>query len=394
MAWIGMQSSQNELWDYVSPFETYEYIRRTYSVVHGVARPDDAKMRQIAAAFGQGRMYLESAAQAPIGVKPVLLYYGSSALLAGLALIRDARLTQENLPAGHGVTPVRWRDILYRKEADYLHLPIKAARGTFQHIVETVWHGHIETVFLGRKRPSETAPYTHRLGKIKFAVDGSCLTFADLAARSRYTGGYYGSVTERARSLLRAMVWMNPQDGPNGLHVTIPGIRRLDRCWFVDYARNLGVDLLGPEERPYGAVFPRRDHAEDPDLLPVFHYEGSLSMSVCQSMPNGDKPSELIKLYLMAYIVGMFARYYPSQWLSVVRGTSSAPDTAVFVNAVSAIEHNILREFAAQLAVLCDDPFFFGEHFGYHAEMVAPHWSHYIGGTGTGKPIIGKGGAA
>ena len=105
-------------------------------------------------------------------------------------------------------------------------------------------------------------------------------------------------------------------------------------------------------------------------------------------MPNGDKPNELLKLYLMAYVAGMFARYYPSQWLAVIRGTSSAPDTAVFVSAVTAIERNFVREFSAQLAVLGDDPHFFSEHFGYQARMVAPDWRCYIGGTGSGEPVI------
>ena len=41
-------------------------------------------------------------------------------------------------------------------------------------------------------------------------------------------------------------------------------------------------------------------------------------MSVCEAMPNGDKLSELLKLYLMSYIVGMVARYYPAQWLAVI----------------------------------------------------------------------------
>ena len=349
-----------------------------------------SRIHQISAAFGQGRMYFASAEAAPLGVKPVLLYYGATALLAGLALIRTAGLTQENWPAGHGLSSVGWRDILYSEKKDILQLAVKATKGMFRHFVDTVWQGHIETVFFGRDRQVDTCPYGHRLGAIKFGNDGSCFTFAQLAARSRYTGGYYGSTTDRPQSLLRGWVWLNPKERPEGLHVSVDLMDRQGDCWLLDHARRTGLQLLGPDTHPYGAIFPRGDcsQADEPDIVPVFHYERSGGMSICESMPNGDRPNELLKLYLMAYIVGMLARYFPSQWLSVIRGTYDAPDTAVLVRSVAAVERNFVREFSAQLAVLCDDPHFFGDHFGYQARTVAPDWRCYVGGTGSGRPVF------
>ena len=392
MAWINKDSSESALWDYLSPFETIEHVRRIYSELHCPSRMPGDKIHQIAAAFGQGRMYFASAKPAPLGVKPVLLYYGASALLTGLALIRAPGLTQQNWHQGHGLSRVHWPDVLYDEAPDLLLLKIQAReKGTFRNIVETIWQGHVETVFYGHERPRETAPYDHRLGAVDFAKDGSSITFADLAARSRYTGGYFATATNRSPSLSRASVWVNPKKGPSGVHVTVPidEVARAD--WLVDYARKEELRLLGPSERPYGAIFPRGDvpPLEKPDLLPVFHYEQPGLMSLCQPMPNGDRPSELIKLYLMAYIVGMFARYFPPQWMDVIRGTSAGPDTSVFITAVSAIEQNFVREFAGQLAVLGNDPHFFGEHFGSQAKMVAPDWRTYIGGTGSGTPIFG-----
>ena len=390
MAWTGMQSSQSELWDYLSPFETYEYVSRVYADLHRLTERNEDKIRQIAAAFGQGRMYFGSAEQAPLGVKSVLLYYGVTALLAGLTLMRHQKLTQRNWPAGHGVARVDWKSILYKKGADILGLKIKAQKQQFQSIVGAVWQGHVETLFYGRTVPKETAPYVHRLGPIQFGEDGSVLTFSDLAARSRYTGGNYGSFTRRARSLSRCTVWSNPHTKPQGLHVTIAILEVKDTGWFFRHARRLDFVLLGPKDRPNGAIFPRGDlPSVVEDSLPVFHYERDGQMSICEPMPNGDRPNELIKLYLMAYVVGMLARYYPPQWLEIIRGTAAAPDTSVFVSAVTAIEHDFIREFAGQLAILIDDPYFFSEHFGHQARTIAPDWRAYLGGTGTGKPIIG-----
>ena len=203
MSWIGIRSSHQELWDYVSPFESREYIGRIYRELHDLPQSADDKIAQIAAAFGQGRMYFVSAESAPLGVKPVLLYYGASALATGLALIQDADLTQDTWPASHGLRPVSWRKILCDARGDILDLSIQSTKGTFRHIANTVWHGHIETVFYGRRERRETAPYTHRLGRIRFAEDESSVSFADLVSRSRYTGGLYGTATNRHRSLLR-----------------------------------------------------------------------------------------------------------------------------------------------------------------------------------------------
>ena len=126
MAWIGMRSTHQELWDYVSPYETQEHVRQVYGELHGLADPDKDKIGQIAGAFGQGRMYFTSAELAPLGVKPVLLYYGASALLAGLALTRNARLTQKQWPSSHGLTPVGWRELLYDPEGGH---PAACRRG-------------------------------------------------------------------------------------------------------------------------------------------------------------------------------------------------------------------------------------------------------------------------
>ena len=145
--------------------------------------------------------------------------------------------------------------------------------------MNTVWHGHIETLLYGRRNRKETAPYTHRLGSINFVKDGSQITFADLVSRSRYTGGLYGSATKRRRSLLRGTIWMDPEEGPSGVHVGIDIGERQNKCWLVEFARENKLPLLGSKEKPYGAVFRAETmiERESPICFPYF------------TMKNGDK---------------------------------------------------------------------------------------------------------
>ena len=90
MGWISMQSSQSDLWDYVNPFEIYQYVRQIYSELHGSSNVNEGKIEQIAAAFGQGRMYFASAEPAPLG--------GSAPVLPATGPLQEAIDT--TTPAG------------------------------------------------------------------------------------------------------------------------------------------------------------------------------------------------------------------------------------------------------------------------------------------------------
>ena len=65
MGWPGADGMNRDMWDYVSPFESYDYVSRWYEGCHGGAA-EPAKVREINAAFAQGRMYFENARAASI----------------------------------------------------------------------------------------------------------------------------------------------------------------------------------------------------------------------------------------------------------------------------------------------------------------------------------------
>ena len=46
----------------------------------------------------------------------------------------------------------------------------------------------------------------------------------------------------------------------------------------------------------------------------------------------------------------------------------------LLAKAVRAVEGDFITEFAQQIAVVLDDPRFFGEHFGYLSQMFAHDW--------------------
>ena len=68
--------------------ESFDYAARLYEHFNGSA-PDCEKIREINAAFAQGRMCFENAKSADLGVKPLLLYYGAMALAVGLVSFKS-----------------------------------------------------------------------------------------------------------------------------------------------------------------------------------------------------------------------------------------------------------------------------------------------------------------
>ncbi len=54
-----------------------------------------------------------------------------------------------------------------------------------------------------------------------------------------------------------------------------------------------------------------------PDL-PLTQFVGQDGMFIAEDFPNGDRLSELLRTFLLSYILGMIVRYYPSRWIALL----------------------------------------------------------------------------
>ena len=355
----------HDIWDYVSPFESYDYVSRWYGEVHG-GTAEPAKVREINAAFAQGRMYFENAKAASMGVKPVLLYYGVLSLCTGLVLCRDREKTESTLAHSHGLSRCGWEDLLAAGINNVLALKIRGEkRGTFQEVVNIAWHKHISSIFQGKLGSRDTSPYVHDLGKVRFVEDRSCLTLGDLFARSRYTGTGYQDVTNEPSRLHSVKVRFDK----GGILFWFPRSVGAIPDGFQEFVGRPGVQTEGAPRRERNLIFQR----DDPSI-PVFHYEGDHLMCAAEDFPNGDKLTEFLKLYLMSYILSMLARYFPSKWMSLLRHDPGGFTQPLLVRATKAVENEFIGEFAQQLAEMKGDAQFFGEHFGELTSMALIPW--------------------
>ena len=72
-------------------------------------------------------------------------------------------------------------------------------------------------------------------------------------------------------------------------------------------------------------------------------------MVVMLDFPNGDKLTVFMKLYLVAYILGMLVRYHPSIWMALLRNERGDFAQPLLVDAVEAIEGDFAQHLSHQL---------------------------------------------
>ena len=81
----GAPMNIRETWYRLREFETRDITARSYKARHS-RELSAAKARQISSSFIQAREYFRNASEADFTVRPVLQYYGVSALSLGTAL--------------------------------------------------------------------------------------------------------------------------------------------------------------------------------------------------------------------------------------------------------------------------------------------------------------------
>ena len=346
MAWTTIGGSERELWDYVARMESYDYVARIYEQFNGSPAPR-SKNEQINAAFAQGRMYFENARLADLGVKPLLLYYGVMSHAVGLVLLKDPNKEEGSLKAAHGLKPGNWKQVLAGGVDRVLDLDVRCTEGTFRDLVAITWHWNIANVYQN-VRERQTFPELRELGSISFANDESRLTLADLLSRSKHTGADYSAITGGQSNLRRVIVELT--NGNNTLTMRLHDPLR----------KRSGGDL----------EFPRRSSA-----VPLWYCnDKDVFMSLAEDFPNGDRLSEFLKLHLISFVLGMLARYFPSKWIALIRHDAGSSAQPLLAKAIRSIETDYVREIAQQIAVVLDDPYFFGEHFGQQDILAAYDW--------------------
>lgn len=337
-------------WTALSAYESVELVRRSTEERTG-REPKDAKAREIAAYFAQGREYFRSAAAASELVRPLILYYGAVALARGVVLFLDPSKTK--LVADHGLDAVGWKD-LNTDPAAVAGLTIGLKRvGTFPELARVT--GNVEWCMVGSERyPGEVAissTGTDLLPDTRISIREALGQLPDVA------GLYETTFGEHSRRL-RCEVMVSDQphgEGKRHAHLGVvasrTGLPSKDQVASafgegrVD-VKKTGTNLLYFAREPVHRV-------AEAHLFDLYYDAGSadhprLDMPVA-ALPSGEEYlklptdegvvlSTLLALHVAAFAASTLVRYHPGYWAMLTGHTKGDAIGPVLSAAIRTVE--------------------------------------------------------
>ena len=347
----GQNVMNKDPWQGISSFESFEYVRHWHEQEHG-KQSNSAKTSQINAFFAQGREYFWSATSANLIVKPLLLYYGVLSMARGAILLKEPSKNEESLKQSHGLKVVNWSHTLKDGIKNVLELKVRATSGTFSELVAACPNRHIEHCFYG---PSQTmAVVDHHLGEVRFSTDGSLLSLDDLLSRLMQTTFDYQGITGEKAKWFPVIITQHQTE----THIALLSPHVLPDLQDIVYGASVKIkptiqswpNLLFDKIPQFSLAFQHETDKTHQGKFPVFHYtDGQQHMTAILDFPNKDKLSEFFKIYLTSYVLGMLARYYPSRWMSLIRGGPGDIAQPLVLKAIEAIETSFPAELSKQI---------------------------------------------
>ncbi len=354
-----------KMWAGLSVYESTELVGR-FVASRTEKKIDDARAREIAAYFSQGREYFRSAAGAGELVRPLILYYGAVALARGTVLFLQ--------PAGNGVKPSHglrardWEDLNDQPSA-VPQVPLEVGKqGTFPELWRAT--GNEERCAVSGTVPTGVLVAESPGTEFAAARAAGAMTLREVLGQIPDVAELYEKTFEEHPGRLRCEV----QATGTPEHWVVNHVPEIPDDQDVRLLANLAVlrtplgvppRELVPEELPGGRlaytgtqdfVNSARNPAHRSALshhFDLFYEVGSrkrprLSLPVA-TLPDGDQylklPTEsgvvlstLLALHVVAFAASTLVRYHPGYWAMLIgrtRGDSIAP---VLSAAIAAVE--------------------------------------------------------
>lgn len=289
-------------WNKLRGFESRDLIARYIKKRTGKTC-SSKRATEISSNFIQGREYFRNADQASIVVKPLLLYYGVTALSRGL-ILANSNVSESTLKPSHGLSTVNWQKSL--SDRNFEDLTVSITQGTFYELLSSTRNKSYLKHNSSGVTNADTSPIPPLDAKIR--LSDLVQTFPDFEDE-------FFSWTEQTLN-----------------HLAVNSI--------TSSATEIEYSVRKPRKNTdvLGAIFPdscikvksQDDNTlkftTDKSFLP--HYSQSLidPFNVGMGEIKLTKPASinvylntLGQYYVLSYFLGMLSRYFPSVWVSLGR---------------------------------------------------------------------------
>lgn len=291
----------NKDWNKLLEFETRDLVERF--VINRFGRePNAAKIHEITSNFIQGREYFKSVNSSDFTVKPLLQYYGVLALTKGLILALNPKLSETHLKASHGLEIKNWKEVL--KSKDFGKLKIAVGDGSFSELLNSTnnWN------YL--RANSSAINWKSNLNKPE---KGEVILLEELIQ-------YYPDLNNEFKS------WT----GKDLIYITLTSLQKSSEntitATFQGKVQESDLELIFPEKYCKNKVYKNlkltyESETWGPNITQkrASHF-GIGDACVIPVLKNDIGLNLISGMFMISYVFGMMARYYPTAWISLRKG--------------------------------------------------------------------------
>ena len=306
-----IEHPSREVWQKLLPLESQDIVQDRFKRIHS-RELNVRRAREINAATKQAREFFMNAYRSDYSVRPLLTYYGVASLGRALVLLLKARGGEESIKSAHGIATVDWRCVISGDVSAGMtrlgELKIRKRLGLFSDFAQLTKNRICLHVRSGGVD-----------GSIDYGVpDGNEeISIADLFSRIPDLREDYLKVSDKVRYAAVNEMTYSQEKGFRAK------VQAESFCSFKSAYEHYGYAIA--LEGDWCIV--TCDSTQFIDQPPMFIHSylhkmfGSIPvLYIAEPLPSGTRYSQLCVTYMVAYVLGMLVRYYPTLWIALTQG--------------------------------------------------------------------------
>lgn len=307
--------SDSQVWYTLREFETRDVTSRRYQIRHSLDL-SASKAKEISFNVIQAREYFRNAAAATFVVRPLLQYYGVSALSRALVLFLSPSMREASIRPTHGLSAYKWRNVLSDGPQAIGTLSVRLTKGIFMDFLKAT-----DNRFYFRANSSAV---NWSIGGDIPEVDAS-FTFEEVVARIPEVAAQYRAWTGRESQFMLMQAFKIHADtsqyeftiNPLKNQLSVDDVFPMARCPNRTVSAK-NTDLIVRYDQPFLPYFSQK--SED-----VF---GIGDIALYRPLDSGLYATPIAVCSMASYTLGMLCRYFPSVWMALAsseRGDAAYP---------------------------------------------------------------------
>ena len=311
----------NKTWNKLLEFETRDLVERYIKKKHERSA-SKRQIIEITSNFIQAREYFRNAKQSDISVKPLLQHYAVASMTRGLILATSPHLSEASLKPAHGLETKNWKESLATKKFE--DLTVNITNGTFYELL---------------KATDNKSYFKHNSSGISWNINfdipdlGTEIKFIDLIQTFSDLSGEFKSWTENKLWFFQTDNFESKDDSHH-YHFSV------GRKIKPDELKNIfeDEDYNKIEYRGLYVITSDDSHPQFSQRFFDNFNAGIGTIVLTKSIDKNLHLNTLSQFYILSYVMGMLARYFPSVWMGLSRSEKGDAIYPLFIKSMELVE--------------------------------------------------------